>query len=430
MQPCAYCDKMCKPTREHVIPDWYNDTPGEAETFSSRAPLTHLKGDLLVKDVCSRCNNGVLSGLDGYGKELYERYFAAPVYWDESVAFEYDGDRLIRWLLKLSYNSARAQNADVWVLREYRKIMLGEVPLSDHIRCWVHLVGATCFDQSIKLIRSARRDEKGQPGVLEPLWFRIGQFRLIDHPALSLVQRAVVINSFAFTLLVARADTAWPCQDFDQWIKEFTSRSEAARLIQLGAGRLILKAEGDHAVASLYPLLHHFPTRFFEDKNPAIVQGLKSKHGLTVLSVPRDLIEEGDTEPITSALRHMVSTREQAMAFRQRIGVMVDGYDNNQRELWQVPEARAFFRRVFAECPFVMLLAHPDGALLKLLAACWIYDDGMTNEMQRQGMGDFLRRAFVGLNAMNHVVMLSAEQNREICIAAEKVLFGETPPIT
>ena len=33
--------------------------------------------------------------------------------------------------------------------------------------------------------------------------------------------------------------------------------------------------------------------------------------------------------------------------------------------------SREFFRRLFAECPFVMLVAHPDGAFLKLLAACW-----------------------------------------------------------
>jgi hypothetical protein len=429
MRPCAYCNNACQPTREHVIPDWYNDTPGEAETFSARAPLTHLKGDLLVKDVCSRCNNGVLAGLDGYGKELYERYFAAPVYWSETVTFDYDGNRLLRWLLKLSYNSARAQNADVRVLREFRKVMLGESPLPERIQCWVHLVGATCIDSSAKVVRPARREEQGQPGVQEPLWFRICQFRLTDFPALSLVQRAVVINSFCFTLLVARADAGWPSPEFDHWIEEFTSGFPAARPVLPEPGRLTLRAEGDHAAASMYPLLHHHPTRFVEDKNPAIVQGLRNEHGLTLLSVPRELIEEDNAEPIIWALRDMVSTREKAMAFRQRIGVLVDGYDSDARELWQVPEVRAFFRRLFIECPFVMLLAHPGGALLKLLAACWIYEEGLTEEAQRQGMRDFVIRAFRGLNGLNHTVMLSEEQNREISMAAAKVLFGEEPPI-
>jgi hypothetical protein len=154
---------------------------------------------LIVRDVCAACNSGVLSSLDGYGKELYERYFAAPFYAGETVNFEHDGSRLLRWLLKLSYNSARAQNADVRVLHEYRKVMLDDAPVPDRIRCWVHLVGASCIDSSAKVIRPARRDEAGQPGMREPRWFRICQFRLMDFPALSLVQRAVVINSFSFT---------------------------------------------------------------------------------------------------------------------------------------------------------------------------------------------------------------------------------------
>ncbi len=109
LSTCAYCDMACKQTREHVIPRWYNDTPGDTETFSARVPLTHLQGDLIVKDVCQSCNGGSLSSLDAYGKELYERYFAFPVYAGETIGFDYDGDRLLRWLLKLSYNTPAAE---------------------------------------------------------------------------------------------------------------------------------------------------------------------------------------------------------------------------------------------------------------------------------------------------------------------------------
>jgi hypothetical protein len=31
-----------------VIPGWYNDTTDDRETFSARAPVTHLQGDLIV----------------------------------------------------------------------------------------------------------------------------------------------------------------------------------------------------------------------------------------------------------------------------------------------------------------------------------------------------------------------------------------------
>jgi len=428
---CAYCDISCQQTREHIIPRWYNDTPGDAETFSARAPLTHVQGDLIVKDVCRSCNSGPLSRLDDYGKELYERYFASPVYAGETVSFDYDGDRLLRWLLKVSYNSARAQNADVRVLRDYRKAMLGESPLPNRIRCWLHLVPATCFDPKVRIARPARRDEQGNPNVEEPLWFRIGQFRLPSYPAHFIVQRTVLINSFAFTLLIEGVDSDWPSPEFDQWIKVFASGYPEAKPITPGVGNLTTTAGGDHAAESVYSLFSHYPSRFSDEPNPFVAHALKSvKEGVPVvmLHVPHELIEIGDTTLIASALRDMVSTREKAAAFRQRVGVMVDGFDDDPRGLWQFPKVQQFFRRLFTECPFVMFVAHPDGGLLKLLAACLLYEDELTVEVEQQRMTEFLNRAFQGLNGLNHSLALSEEQNREICMTAARVLFGETPP--
>ena len=431
MLTCAYCDISCQQTREHVIPRWYNDTPGEAETFSARAPLTHVQGDLIVKDVCRSCNNGPLSSLDGYGKELYERYFVSPVYAGETVSFDYDGDRFLRWLLKVSYNSARAQNADYRVLREYRKVMLGESPLPERIRCWVHLVAATCYGPNGSTACPARRDEQGHPDIEEAHWFRIGQFRLSSYPAQLLIQRTVLINSFAFTLLIARADEDWPSAEFDQWIKVFASVYPEARRIMSGGGSLTMTAGSDHAAASIAFSLSSYPSRFSDESNPFVPHASKSvKDGtrLFLLHVPHELIETGDTTLVASALQWMVSTRENATAFRQRVGVIVDGFDNDPRGLWQFPKVKQFFRRLFTECPFVMLVAHPDGGLLQLFAACWLYEEPLTEEGQQQRMSEFLGRAFEGLNVLNHTLALSEEQNREICMAAARVLFGETPP--
>jgi len=94
-----------------------------------------------------------------------------------------------------------------------------------------------------------------------------------------------------------------------------------------------------------------------------------------MLHVPHELIEAGNVATVAAALHDMVSSREKAAAFRQRVGVMVDGFDHDPRGIWQFPKARQFFRRLFVDCPFVTLVAHPDGGLLKLLAACWLYED-------------------------------------------------------
>lgn len=430
MLNCAYCDSRCQPTREHVVPRWYNDTPGEAETFSARAPLTHRKGDLIVRDVCSGCNSGVLSSLDGYGKELYERYFANPVFDREKVVFEYDGERLLRWLLKLSYNSARAQNADARVLREYRKVMIGESTIPDRVRCWLHLVAGSIIDQEAKVIRPAHRVEQGQSNALLAKWFRIGQFRLFDFPALFLVQRMVVINSFSFTLMIAPAVGEWPQPQFYEWIRAFNANNPAAQPILPGVNSLTAFTGWDHAAVSMHALMNHFPTRYSDEPNPAVESALKGNLAMVMLQVTHELIEEGSVQPIVETLRDMVSSREKGLAFKQRVGVLVDGYDTDPRGLWQIPKVKAYFRRLFEQCPFVMFLSHPDGALLKLFAACYIYEEGMTEDVERQRMGLFLNQAFAGLNVLQHTLAISEEQIREINSASAKALFDEVPPMT
>lgn len=35
-------------------------------TWSDKAPVRVFKGDIVIKDVCAKCNNGVLSTLDNY----------------------------------------------------------------------------------------------------------------------------------------------------------------------------------------------------------------------------------------------------------------------------------------------------------------------------------------------------------------------------
>jgi hypothetical protein len=208
----------------------------------------------------------------------------------------------------------------------------------------------------------------------------------------------------------------------------FASVHPEAKPIMASVGSLTATAGDDHAASSVHPLLSNYPSRFFDEPNPLVAHVLKDGAPIIMLQIPRELIEVGDTTIVASTLHYMVSTRENAAAFRQRVGMMVDGFDDDARGLWQFPKVRQFFRRLFTECPFVMFMAHPDGSMLKLLAACWLYEDTATEEGQQQRMKEFLTCAFNGLNALNHTLALSEEQNREICEMAVEVLFGDAFP--
>jgi hypothetical protein len=96
-----------------------------------------------IKDVCAKCNNVVLSRLDTYGLQLYRDSFSRIFEREQSVCFEYDYDKLLRWLLKLNYNSGRANRAeDTEHLKKLRWYMIGERKRPKRISLFVTLLHA------------------------------------------------------------------------------------------------------------------------------------------------------------------------------------------------------------------------------------------------------------------------------------------------
>jgi hypothetical protein len=92
---CAYCDQYGRLTREHVFPLFLLRRRPKYRTF-----VDHSRGSMVVKspptvrDICSKCNGGELSALDGYGKALDDQYFATFVEVPVSVTFSYSYDEL------------------------------------------------------------------------------------------------------------------------------------------------------------------------------------------------------------------------------------------------------------------------------------------------------------------------------------------------
>ena len=114
---CVYCGGG-KVTSEHVFPECFRKTVGEplftAKTLDGEKAISSA---LTVRDVCAQCNNGPLSQLDAYICGLNSRYFERIIHAGDRVRFEYEYDMLLRALLKLSYNVARARK---WPLKPWQ----------------------------------------------------------------------------------------------------------------------------------------------------------------------------------------------------------------------------------------------------------------------------------------------------------------------
>ncbi|GGX54491.1 hypothetical protein [Saccharospirillum salsuginis] len=127
---CAFCGEQNNLTREHIFPNGVIRTYEEALLSLNDKSDRYFKADLVVKDVCESCNNGALSVIDGYFVKLFESHMHPPLLPGDSAEFEFNYNYLLRELLKISYNSARA-SADgfraVAALRKYVPYILGNV---------------------------------------------------------------------------------------------------------------------------------------------------------------------------------------------------------------------------------------------------------------------------------------------------------------
>ncbi|QTA80793.1 Uncharacterized protein dnl_31060 [Desulfonema limicola] len=148
MKKCAYCGNDSVSTREHIFPksllnrknidtkEKYND---KRVRYIRKAGKI-FDGEPTINDVCGSCNGGVLSRLDAYTCQLYDNFLYKFVNKGESVIFEYNFDMLTRWLLKVSYNSARANNQfDSGILSNYIEYIIKGKTRPDRINVFVQL---------------------------------------------------------------------------------------------------------------------------------------------------------------------------------------------------------------------------------------------------------------------------------------------------
>lgn len=127
MRICAYCNKNVNLTREHIFPNFIIKNNENFRTFrdSSIRSSPHNSAPI-IKDVCNDCNNNKLASLDRYGSNLEKNYFSTSIENPIDLKFKYDFPLILRWFLKIFYNAARSQQADLKNFKKLTSYILGE----------------------------------------------------------------------------------------------------------------------------------------------------------------------------------------------------------------------------------------------------------------------------------------------------------------
>lgn len=90
---------------------------------------------------------------------------------------------------------------------------------------------------------------------------------------------------------------------------------------------------------------------------------------ILVLSVSRQEVESGNISSALERLLVLIDTPENVRLYRESLLIAVDGYDGDSRELFEIPEVRAFFARLTVEWPYwLWYLACGAGTIGLLMA--------------------------------------------------------------
>ena len=130
MTICAYCQEDRLATREHVVPAFIYNFQKELSRSVvgwNEAAQKMVGGEAKIKDVCADCNNRILGELDSYGKTLLtESGLLTQNYTKAQLTLKYDYAALLRWLMKISFNSSRTDNVQSSIFKQHIPFMLGE----------------------------------------------------------------------------------------------------------------------------------------------------------------------------------------------------------------------------------------------------------------------------------------------------------------
>ena len=193
---CAYCGLKDNLSREHIFPSGIIEKYDEKLLSYNDKSDFLFKSDLVVKDVCEKCNNGALSKLDNYLCSVYEKQMKAPISPGDCVELNYDYHPLLRSLIKISFNSARASSDGSKAIKVYKNLvpyLLGQKATAPGVML------------RLQIVTSANKVNKFtgmNEGVVESKLLRSAKIAYDGLLASRFIIRLVALNSFWFYLIV------------------------------------------------------------------------------------------------------------------------------------------------------------------------------------------------------------------------------------
>ena len=151
--------------------------------------------------------------------------------------------------------------------------------------------------------------------------------------------------------------------------------------------------------------------------NPPRIDLRPGVHDPVVLMISRRQVEEADLQSVIRGLRPFTATREDAWLYRCQMTLVITGYDDDPREIVDIPEARLFLKHLARDWPYwAFFFNHVDGSLVLLLscAAGKRFPGRGAVEIDIETLKKVLLHGFAGTNELFNRFGFDEKENEAI----------------
>ena len=122
-----------------------------------------------------------------------------------------------------------------------------------------------------------------------------------------------------------------------------------------------------------------------------------------VLMISRRQVRDRDLSSILDSLKPLTAAREDAWLYRGQMALVIDGFNDDPRELIEIPEVREIVKALCAAWPYWGFFMNQVDDSLKIVAGCICADSfpgSGAAEIDVQKLNAFISQGFDGMNAL------------------------------
>ncbi len=134
---------------------------------------------------------------------------------------------------------------------------------------------------------------------------------------------------------------------------------------------------------------------------------------LVSIIISRREVESGDISNSLSVLNNFNKDKQSIRRFCNRIDLSISGYDDDPRELWEIPEVKSYIQQLDIAFPFWFYFMSKQTGALKMIYGCCNEikrSSAVFFEVKPESMLSFLKAHIFAMNIMCDEIGMSEKE--------------------